>query len=129
MSKQHLTKYRNSVFDVGAIETLRTIFENVCRDFESPLVEMNGEQDHVHLLIRYPPKVTVSKLVNSLKGVSSRLLPYFGKNAPISPHATGKGVPCRLRILLLDEAEHPSSVLGEYIEQQATPSIVRLTPP
>ena len=38
------------------------------------LVEFNGENDHVHLLVTYPPKVAVSHLVNSLKGVSSRLL-------------------------------------------------------
>lgn len=31
-----------------------------------------GERDHVHLLVHYPPKVAVSKLVNSLKGVSAR---------------------------------------------------------
>ena len=35
---------------------------------------MDGEDDHVHLLVEYPPKVAVSSLVNSLKGVSSRLL-------------------------------------------------------
>ncbi len=35
---------------------------------------MDGEDDHVHLLVEYPPKVAVSNLVNSLKGVSSRLL-------------------------------------------------------
>ena len=35
---------------------------------------MNGERDHVHLLIDYPPKVSLSKLVNSLSGASSRLL-------------------------------------------------------
>ncbi len=29
---------------------------------------------HVHLLLNYPPKVSISKLVNSLKGVSSRLI-------------------------------------------------------
>ncbi len=33
-----------------------------------------GTEDIVHLLVNYPPKVAVSKLVNSLKGVSSRLL-------------------------------------------------------
>ena len=32
------------------------------------------EDDHVHLLIHYPPKVAVSALVNSLRGVSSRLI-------------------------------------------------------
>ncbi len=35
-------------------------------------VEMDGEDDHVHLLVEYPPKVSISSLVNSLKGVSSR---------------------------------------------------------
>jgi len=37
------------------------------------LAEFNGEEDHVHLLVRYPPKA-LSHLVNSLKGVSSRRL-------------------------------------------------------
>lgn len=35
---------------------------------------MDGEDDHVHLLINYPPKLAISHLVNSLKWVSSRLL-------------------------------------------------------
>ncbi len=35
---------------------------------------MNSERDHVHLLVNYPPNVSVSKLVNSLMGVSSRML-------------------------------------------------------
>ena len=37
-------------------------------------VEFDGEEDHVHLLITYPSKVAISSLVNSLKGVSSRLI-------------------------------------------------------
>jgi hypothetical protein len=53
---------------------LRELFTGVCIDFESQLVEFDGEDDHVHLLVNYPPKVSVSALVNSLKGVSSRIL-------------------------------------------------------
>ena len=49
-------------------------FAGVCADFDVELVEMDGERDHVHLLINYPPKLAISNLVNSLKGVSSRLL-------------------------------------------------------
>lgn len=45
---------------------------SVCADFECTLVEFNGENNHVHLLVNFPPKVALSKLVNSLKGVSSR---------------------------------------------------------
>ena len=37
-------------------------------------VEFNGETDHIHLLVHYPPKIALSRLVGSLKGVSARLL-------------------------------------------------------
>jgi putative transposase len=46
----------------------------VCADFGAELREFNGETDHVHLLVHYPPAVALSTLVNSLKGVSSRHL-------------------------------------------------------
>jgi REP-associated tyrosine transposase len=69
-----VTKHRRRVFDAAAIDALRDIFQDVCRDFEATLVEMDGEDDHVHLRIEYPPKVPVCSLVNSLKGVSNRLL-------------------------------------------------------
>jgi putative transposase len=69
-----VTKYRRKVFTKQVLQELREIFQNICRDFESILVEFEGEGDHVHLLVEYPPKVAVSKLVNSLKGVSSRLI-------------------------------------------------------
>ena len=69
-----VTKYRREVFTNEILEDLRSVFSNVCTDFESALVEFNGEDDHVHLLVNYPPKVSVSKLVNSLKGVSSYLI-------------------------------------------------------
>lgn len=46
----------------------------VCTDFGAEPKRFSGEHDHVHLLVHYPPKVALSKLVNSLKGVSSRYL-------------------------------------------------------
>ena len=64
-----VTKYRRSVFTKAVLEDLKEIFASVCQDFEAELVEFDGEKDYVHLLINYPPKVSVSRLVNSLKGV------------------------------------------------------------
>lgn len=75
--KAHLVfipKYRRSVFTPKILDNLKTIFEDICSRFESKLIEFNGEDNHVHLLISYPPKHSISKIVNSLKGVSSRLL-------------------------------------------------------
>src|SRR5487761_2465479 len=69
-----VTKYRREVFTKEILDELRPVFASVCKDFEAELVEFDGEDDHVHLLVNYPPKVAISALVNSLKGVSSRML-------------------------------------------------------
>jgi putative transposase len=69
-----VTKYRKTVFTSFVLNELERIFTSVCKDFEAELVEFDGERDHVHLLVTYPPKIAISNLVNSLKGVSSRLI-------------------------------------------------------
>lgn len=69
-----VTKYRKKVFFSKHLVFLKKSFENVCSDFDVVLKEFNGKGDHVHLLVNYPPKVCLSRLVNSLKGVSSRML-------------------------------------------------------
>ena len=69
-----VTKYRRGVFTNAILADMRLVMASVCRDFEAELVEFDGEDDHVHLLVNYPPKVAISTLVNSLKGVSSRLI-------------------------------------------------------
>lgn len=69
-----VTKYRKKVINKAMLVRLQEIFESTCTKWRSQLREFNGEQDHVHLLINYPPDVEVSKLVNNLKTVSSRLI-------------------------------------------------------
>jgi putative transposase len=69
-----VTKYRRGVFDDAMLKRCEEIMREVCASFEAELREFNGETDHVHLLVHYPPKVALSKLINSLKGVSSRYL-------------------------------------------------------
>ena len=69
-----LTKYRHRVFIDAHLSRMETIMRDVCADFETELVEFNGKTNHVHLLVNFPPKVALSRLVNSLKGVSSRRL-------------------------------------------------------
>jgi len=69
-----VTKYRRGALDDDALSRLRDTFAAVSADFGARLVECDGEADHVHLLVEYPPTVTLARLVNSLKGVGSRLL-------------------------------------------------------
>ncbi len=69
-----ITKYRRGVLSGRAFEVVRDSMKSVCREFNVVLKEIDGEDDHVHLLVEYPPTVALSRLVNSLKGVSSRKL-------------------------------------------------------
>ena len=69
-----VTKYRRSVITDRVREHLRGSLEAVCAKMDCKLREFDGEDDHVHLLVDYPPKLAVSRLVNSLKLVSARLL-------------------------------------------------------
>lgn len=69
-----IPKYRKRCITSRVAEILQQSFEQVCEDFECDLEEVGYEHDHVHLLVGYPPKVALSKLVNSLKGVSARRL-------------------------------------------------------
>ncbi len=69
-----LTKYRHPVFTAPHLDRMEEIMRAVCAGFGTELVEFNGEASHVHLLVNFPPTVTISRLVNSLKGVSSRRL-------------------------------------------------------
>jgi putative transposase len=49
-----------------AVYRLRAIFEKVCPDFEAQLIEMDGRDNHVRLLVNYPPEQSISTLVNNL---------------------------------------------------------------
>ena len=69
-----MTKYRHKVFTDAHLKRMEEIMRAVRADVECELIESNGENNHVHLLVNFPPKVALSKLVNSLKGVSSRRL-------------------------------------------------------
>lgn len=113
-----VTKYRRKVFTKEILENMRGIFEKVCIDFEAVLAEFDGEDEHVHLLVNYPPKVSVSSLVNSLKGVSSRLL---RKNFPELEQRYWKGVLWSPSYFAASCGGAPLSVIRQYIEQQKTP--------
>lgn len=110
-----VTKYRRDVLSELAIRDLAAIFAKVCKDFEATLVECSGEDDHVHLLVEYPPKLTLSRLVNSLKGVSSRLL------REMRPEIAGryfKGVLWSPSYFAASCGGAPISIIRQYIEQQ-----------
>ncbi|PYU45879.1 MAG: IS200/IS605 family transposase [Acidobacteria bacterium] len=113
-----VTKRRHCIFDSQAIEALRAIFSKVCTDFQAQLVELDGQRDHVHLLVNYPPKVSVSSLVNSLKGVSSYVL---RRRLPRIAKCYWKNVLWSPSYFAASCGGAPLDLIKRYIEQQATP--------
>ncbi len=113
-------KYRKKIFTKEHLETMKEVFENVCKKMDCELVEFNGETDHVHLLIEYPPRLALSKIVNSLKGVSSRILrkkypvfkkEYWGDNVSLWSRS----------YFVASVGGAPIEILKEYIENQKAP--------
>ncbi|MEU9484016.1 IS200/IS605 family transposase [Streptomyces decoyicus] len=81
--------------------------------------ECNGERDHVHLLVHYPPNVAASKLVNSLKGVSARRIRQEFTAGATAPSCTGT---CgRPRTSPHRAGGAPLATVRQYIDQQQRP--------
>ncbi|RKN22237.1 IS200/IS605 family transposase [Micromonospora musae] len=114
-----VTKFRHNVFADRHLTRMEAIMRDVCADFEAELIEFNGANNHVHLLVYYPPKMAVTRLVNSLKGVSSRRLRqefpdlvhhYYQSNKLWSGSYFAGSV-----------GGAPLTVVKQYIEQQNRP--------
>ncbi len=115
-----LTKYRHPVFTAAHLNRMDEIMRDLCGDFGCELAEFNGQADHVHLLVNFPPKVALSRLVNSLKGVSSRRLRlefpdlrrHYGRANRLWSGSFFAG----------SVGGTPTTVLRQYIRQQDRPA-------
>jgi putative transposase len=101
------------------LDRLHEIFKEQCENGSVTLVEFNGEEDHVHLLIDAHPSMDLSKFINSIKTVSSRLVrkefkthidkfywkPFFWTRA----------------YCLLTTGGSPLDVIKQYIQNQDSP--------
>ena len=82
-----VTKYRRSVFTGESIDLIEKSFREVAEKMNFQVLEFNGEADHIHVLIEYPPKLSISSIVNALKGVSSRRYGQAGYPKPYGKDA------------------------------------------
>ena len=118
-----VTKRRGKVFEGRHLEFLEPVFASVLTDFESELIEFNGECDHVHLLVSYPPKWSISALVNSLKGVSSRRLKQAFPDVETSwSAAKSKNALWSPSYFASSTGGAPIETLKKYIENQNRPA-------
>lgn len=113
-------KYRKKIFTKEHLDLMKEVFSDICKMNDSTLEEFDGEADHVHLLITYPPRIALSVLINSLKGVSSRKLrqrfsvfqkEYWGEEVALWSRS----------YFVASVGGAPIEILKQYIEQQNTP--------
>ena len=121
-----VTKYRRGVFNTEMLNLCEQLMAQVCADFWATLAEFNGEEDYVHLLAAYPPKVALSHLVNSLKGGSSRRLrqDFAGR----TNKAAKRGKFWSPSYFARSCGGPPLSTVKDYITNQKQPDQARLPP-
>jgi putative transposase len=110
-----VTKYRRRRLTAQHLAFLELLYRDGCASLKADLVEFNGEADHVHLLVRYPPSLALGTLVRQLKARSSfearrRFADLRFAQTLWSPSYFAASV-----------GGAPVAVLRQYIEQQARP--------
>ncbi|MDS9398370.1 IS200/IS605 family transposase [Aphanizomenon flos-aquae NRERC-008] len=111
-----VTKYRRAVFTGESLDLIEKTFREVSEKMNFKVLEFNGGGNHVHTLIEYPPKLSVSQIVNALKGVSSR---RYGQAGYKKPHEESLWSPSYFAISV---GGAPLEILKEYIKNQEKPS-------
>jgi putative transposase len=114
-----VSKYRRRVFSAKMLGLMNEIFSNSCSEHSCNLLEFDGESDHVHALVRYPPKIAIGQLVHALKRRSSRLM---RKQFPELRKRYWRGVLWSPSYFAASCGGAPIDVVKKYIENQATPS-------
>jgi putative transposase len=112
-----VTKYRRTVFTAESLELIEKSFKEVAKKMDFQIQEFNGESDHIHVLIEFPPKLSVSQIVNTLKGVSSR---RYGQAGYPKPY--GKDALWSPSYFVSSVGGTPIEILKQYIREQEKPS-------
>jgi putative transposase len=111
-----VVKYRRRVLGPALLDELRDLWTEQCKRLGAVPVECNGEADHVHLLLRYPPSLPLGRLAQQLKGVASRTLrqrhPWLRR--------VGRGHLWSPSYFVVSTGGAPIAVVRRYIEQQGT---------
>ena len=118
--KVHLvcvSKYRQKIFTSESLKLIEKSFKEVSFKMNFNILEFNGESDHIHVLIEYPPKLSISLIVNTLKGVSSR---RYGQAGYPKPY--GKSALWSPSYFVSAVGGAPLEVLKSYIKNQEKPS-------
>ncbi|MBS4219923.1 IS200/IS605 family transposase [Bacillus sp. FJAT-49711] len=69
-----VTKYRHKCISDEIMDRLIEITKNLFERWNFTLIEMNGEDDHIHILFDAPPQINLANTINNYKTVTSRYI-------------------------------------------------------
>ena len=72
-------KYRRQIIYGKYRASIGKILRELCERKGVEIIEANACPDHIHMLVRIPPKMSISSFVGYLKGKSSLMI--FDKHA------------------------------------------------
>ena len=65
-----VTHYRRKAITASMLERIKEMFLQVCQTMDCLLLECSGEADHVHLLVDFHPRHSISAVAGSLKAAN-----------------------------------------------------------
>lgn len=108
-------KYRRKVL-VGDVEIrLKELMEEICKDINVDIIEMEIMPDHVHLLLEVDPQYGVHKAIKTIKGKTSKCL-----RGEFEPLTTKLPTLWTNSYFVSTVGGAPLSAIKEYIENQKT---------
>ena len=69
-----IPKYRRGILTRPIQARLRELLTGICERYDYELDTMSVQNDHVHVFLSFPPKVSIAKAIQTLKGVSAKKL-------------------------------------------------------
>ena len=110
------TKYRRKVFSGEKRREIGAILRQLCEWKNVEIVEAEVCPDHVHMLVKIPPKMSVSGFMGYLKGKSSVLI--YSKYANLKFKYRHREFWCRG--YYVDTVGKNTKKIKEYIANQLT---------
>ena len=127
------TKYRLDTMSPKMIEYLQKTSVELCQKWQAECIEVNGEENHLHVVFRYAPQMQLSKFINNFKSVSSRKVRkefevelkkfywdwskgFWGDGYSID--SVGFASPCCLGSPQAFMTDAPLNVLKKYVQNQ-----------
>ena len=115
--KYHLVfapKYRRQVIYGQIKADVAEILSTLCKRKEIEIIEAEACKDHIHMLVRIPPKYSVSEIMGYLKGKSSLMI--FERHANLKYKYGNRHFWCRG--YYVDTVGKNAKKIQEYIQQQ-----------